>query len=60
MKRPSPLSYHGRPNRWQLMDDSVQLQTVGRGQEFVLDTDHYPEALTWLRTLFTEPLAGSQ
>ncbi len=59
-KRLSPLSYHGRPNRWQLMDDSVQLQTVGRGQEFVLDTDHYPEALTWLRTLFTEPLAGSQ
>ncbi|MGB5057616.1 MAG: hypothetical protein WBO48_02940 [Candidatus Promineifilaceae bacterium] len=42
------------------MDDSVSIQAVGRGQEFVLDTNHDPAALTWLRALFTEPLAGSQ
>ena len=59
-KRPSALSYHSLSDRWQLMDGSVQLQTVGRGQEFVLDIDHYPEALTWLRALFTKSLTGSQ
>ncbi|MBK8934092.1 MAG: hypothetical protein IPM76_17630 [Chloroflexi bacterium] len=59
-KRPSPLSYDGRSDRWPLMDDSVSIQAVGRGQEFVLDTNHDPAALTWLRALFTEPLAGSQ
>ena len=42
------------------MDDSVSIQAEGRGQEFVLDTNHDPAALTWLRTQFTEPLAGSQ
>ncbi|MBK8986248.1 MAG: hypothetical protein IPM39_09230 [Chloroflexi bacterium] len=50
--RPSALSYHGRSDRWQLLDGAVQLDTVGRGQEFVLDADHYPEALVWLHTLF--------
>jgi hypothetical protein len=51
--RPSHLSYHGRPKSWRRQDGFVQLQTVGRGQEFVLDCDHYPEATAWLQTLFT-------
>ncbi|MFO7680451.1 MAG: hypothetical protein R6X34_10405 [Chloroflexota bacterium] len=51
--RPSHLSYHGRPKSWRRQDGFVQLQTVGRGQEFVLDCDHYPEAADWLQTLFT-------
>lgn len=51
--RRSWLSYHGNPDRWHLFPDFVQLQTVGRGQEFVLDGDDYPEVTAWLQTLFT-------
>jgi len=50
--RHSHLSYHGRLDRWHLSDNSVRLQTVGRGQEFVLDSDDYPEVLAWLHMLF--------
>ena len=52
--RPSALSYHGRANRWETAGDVVYLKTVWRGQEFVLNMDHYPEAEGWLRTLFTD------
>ncbi len=45
-KKP-PLSSHERRDRWQLFDDSCQLKSVGRGQEFVLDTNFYPEAVNW-------------
>jgi hypothetical protein len=30
----------------------VRLRSVGRGQEFVLDVDQYPEARAWLRSIF--------
>lgn len=49
----TPLSYHGRSDRWQLRDDATLLQSVGRGQEFVLDCDEYPEAIAWLAQLFS-------
>lgn len=39
---PIPDNYPQRQRQW--VDDFAQLATVGRGQEFVLDTDHYPEA----------------
>ncbi|MFA6413844.1 MAG: hypothetical protein WCW53_14230 [Syntrophales bacterium] len=42
-----PLSSHEKPDRWRLQSDSCLLQSVSRGQEFVLDTEHYPEALEW-------------
>lgn len=42
-----PLGYHAAPDRWQVDGDQVHLRTVGRGQEFVLDTEWYPEALPW-------------
>lgn len=42
------LSYHHKPERWHPHGESVFLQTVGRGQEFVLDSDDYPEAMEWL------------
>ena len=47
----TPLSYHNNPNRWQNSTVSTRLQAASRGQEFVLDCDHYPEALGWLRNL---------
>lgn len=52
--RLSALSYHRRRQRWQLSDTAVLLRTVGRGQEFVLETQHYPEALDWLAHLFEQ------
>lgn len=45
------LGYHREPSRWTRRGEHVELQSVGRGQEFVLDTTHYPEAIPWLGTL---------
>jgi hypothetical protein len=41
------LSYHGDRNRWKRAGEGVDLSTVGRGQEFVLDCAEYPEAVPW-------------
>lgn len=58
--RTSVLSYHGNRSRWSRMGDRVHLKTVGRGQEFVLDIDHYPEAIPWLESFFERvPWVGS-
>jgi hypothetical protein len=46
-----PLTYHGDPARWRRDTDYTYLRSVARGQEFVFDTTHYPEAMAWLRTL---------
>jgi hypothetical protein len=43
-----PLSYHSNPERWTGSGITLSLQTVGRGQEFVLDASYYPEAGDWL------------
>ena len=48
--RASTLSYHSGP-RWELNKEGVILNTVGRGQEFVLDGTDYPEAEPWARGL---------
>ncbi len=50
--RPSALSYHRSLDRWRICGQTVQLCTVGRGQEFVLNCDHFPETLDWLAELF--------
>jgi hypothetical protein len=47
----APLSYHEQPDRWSPRDDGVDLQTVGRGQEFVLDLSAYPEAVQWVLSI---------
>jgi hypothetical protein len=49
-----PLSYHSRRDRWSLNDDHTLLRSVGRGQEFVLDTRYYPESIGWVQGLFAE------
>ena len=49
-----PLSYHSDPARWTLESDRALLDTAKQGQEFVLDTAHYPEATAWLAGLFEE------
>ena len=37
--------------RWRLDRDYCRLECVPRGQEFVLDTRYYPEALSWAEAL---------
>ena len=50
-----PLSYHRDPRAWTAGDEGhVLLDTAKQGQEFVLDTRHYPEAAGWLAGLFAE------
>jgi hypothetical protein len=45
------LGYHEDPSRWTRTNDRVRLQSVARGQEFVLDTAKYSEAIPWLGTI---------
>ncbi|HMA76447.1 MAG TPA: hypothetical protein VKO43_03970 [Candidatus Krumholzibacteriaceae bacterium] len=47
-----PLSYHSKMSRWDLEGKYATLNSVGRGQEFILDTEDYSEALRWLKSLF--------
>lgn len=47
----SPLSYHNQPWRWRRGEQGTHLQSVARGQEFVLDASQYPEAKRWALSL---------
>lgn len=50
----TPLSYHKAPSRWtKSADGRVYLQSVGRGQEFILDAKKYPESINWAETLIS-------
>lgn len=51
-----PLSYHPAGSRWVHDDQGVLLRSAAKGQEFVLDADHYPEAEPWLRNLLKEAI----
>ena len=53
-KHRKPLTYHTDSKRWQRSGDNVELKSVGRGQEFILDCDEYPEAIPWVHQLITE------
>ena len=50
-KRKPPLGRHRNMRRWELKSKCVILESVPRGQEFVLDTRYYPEAKKWAREL---------
>ncbi|MEH6579628.1 MAG: hypothetical protein V7731_21430 [Amphritea sp.] len=49
-----PLSYHNRLERWQKDADGCLLQCAARGQEFVLDTACYPQAVHWVESLLSD------
>lgn len=49
-ERPT-LTYHRDPGRWRTDNDGVFLQTVGKGQEFVIDVGDCQEASQWLQDL---------
>ena len=46
-----PLGYHSDLGRWRTDENHVDLQSAARGQEFVLDTQSYPEAFEWIHGL---------
>ena len=50
------LSYHhnNKKKRWQSQNNHVILQSASPGQEFVLNTEYYPDAVTWVRSLFED------
>ena len=50
----TPLSHHRDLKRWGHDQDHAYLRSVGRGQEFVLHCDEYPEAVEWLSRLVRE------
>jgi hypothetical protein len=52
------MTYHRDPKRWQTRDSACLLQTVGRGQEFVLKTADYPGIMPWVRALFARQEAS--
>ena len=47
-KKRTPLTSHDNINRWKLFNDHAELQSVYRGQEFVLSLDEYPELMEWV------------
>jgi hypothetical protein len=47
----TPLTYHNDPSRWRKSGQRTILQSVARGQEFVLDCNEYPEAPAWIMGL---------
>jgi hypothetical protein len=48
------LTYHQKIAKWKIEnDDWVVLSSVGRGQEFILDTKCYPDINKWLVELFS-------
>jgi Nucleotide modification associated domain 3 len=50
----TPMTYHPKLAAWQREDGYTLLRTAGRGQEFVLDCDEYPEALEWAAQLLMQ------
>lgn len=45
------LTYHKKPERWIRRGAHCELQSVAKGQEFVLDLKGRPEARPWLKRL---------
>jgi hypothetical protein len=49
-----PLTYHSDMARWQRTENGTKLNAVARGQEFILDTRDFPEAIEWLKGLLED------
>ncbi len=48
-----PLTYHANLTRWQRTETGTRLKTVGRGQEFILNCENYPESTSWLKKMLS-------
>lgn len=49
-----PLTYHSNLTRWKRTKIGTRLNSVARGQEFILDTKDFPEAVKWLKQLLED------
>ena len=49
-----PLTYHSDIQRWRKRGDRIELMSVARGQEFILDCNEYPEAVQWAHDLILD------
>jgi hypothetical protein len=47
----TPLTYHANASRWSAARDGCRLQSVAKGQEFVLDLQTYPGVQRWAEEL---------
>lgn len=54
-----PLSSHEKLDRWHLQGDTCFMQSVARGQEFVLDIEHHPEAIEWAVSLIRHGIGAN-
>lgn len=52
------LTYHDNPDRWTLGTGHALMQSVGKGQEFVLHCSDYPESHDWLSGLIASHSAS--
>lgn len=50
----STLTYHLNPERWDLINDQCALQSVAKGQEFVLTARNAEDVRGWLNEIFAE------
>ena len=48
-----PLTHHQKAERWDVRENCVILSAARRGQEFILNTTHYPEADEWAESLLS-------
>jgi hypothetical protein len=53
------LSSHEKEWRWRRQDGFCLLQSVARGQEFILDVEHHPEAVAWVVGIIRQGLEVS-
>jgi len=51
-----PLSSHEKNDRWRLEEETCLMQNVSRGQEFILDVQHYPEAVEWAFNIISKSI----
>jgi Nucleotide modification associated domain 3 len=50
-----PLGFHTNKDQWRGSNENAAiLQSVGRGQEFVLDCEAFPEAIDWAEKLIEQ------
>ena len=45
------MMFHRKQERWQPCEEGYLLQTVSRGQDFVLGTRDYPGTISWAGSL---------
>lgn len=53
------LSYHGKETRWEREGAEISLQTVNRGQEFVLDGTRHPKVVSYFVNRIKSAAKGS-